>query len=248
MRTWSAVLAVFAAITTPADAQPIDRETLPEKTQRSVREAVAKLAKLAQSKEIDTAAGASTVLGMLQMVIVHDDPAAEASFRRTISMEPSRELAWDLLTLLLNRDDDRHEDEVSLCQERLKRSDSARGRMLLARAYVDVDELGDAEEQVQAALRLEPDDFTANLALAVLLLKRSDNAGVLSRARELLTKAGTALGASRDPKDWADHAVTWGICLALSGDPESARQQLKQVLESDTSNEQAREALAALGD
>jgi tetratricopeptide (TPR) repeat protein len=222
-------------------------ETLPEKTQRSVREAVAKLARLAQSKETHPAAGASTVQGLLQTMIMRDDPGAEASFRRAISLEPSREQAWDLLTQLLNNDEDRYDDEIALCKERLKRNDSARGRMLLARAYQEGNQLGDAEEQVQAALRLAPDDFTANLALAVLLIKRSEDAGVLSRVRELLTKAGAALGASPDPKDWADHAVTWGICLALSGDPGSARQQLNHVLECDKGNEQAKVALAALG-
>jgi tetratricopeptide (TPR) repeat protein len=175
-----------------------------------------------------------------------DSTGAETSLRRALTLDPSREQAWDMLTSL-TAEAKRYEDLVSLCEERLKRKDIARTRLLLAYTYEKLNRLDQAEEQVQAALKLEPEDFTANLALAVLLLKRSDDVAVLSRAGELLNKAGEIIRESPTPVQWMDYSTTGGIYLALRGSLEEARQQLKRVLEYDLHNEAAREALEALG-
>jgi tetratricopeptide (TPR) repeat protein len=110
-----------------------------------------------------------------------------------------------------------------------------------------------AEEQVQAALKLAPGDFTADLALAVLLLKRNDEAA-LSQAGELLTQMGDGLlfiagmGESPSRQQWMDYTLIRGIYRALTGELAEARQDIDLVLRLDPNNEAAKEALEALGE
>ncbi len=112
---------------------------------------------------------------------------------------------------------------------------------------METDQLYKAEEQVQAALKLEPNDFTANLALAALLIRRSSDASTLLQAGERLAQAGQVLKESPPHQQWVAYALTRGVYLALHGDVEAAEKQLKQILAHDEDNEDAKEALKAIG-
>jgi tetratricopeptide (TPR) repeat protein len=221
-------------------------EMLSAQSKQFLREATTNLEKLLQTNNSRDAAGAAEVLGILQFALWREPSRAEASFRRAIALDPSRDQTWELLGGLM-MEAKRTEELLSLCQQRLKHKDTARNRILLAKVYAETDQLDKAEEQVQAALKLEPNDFTANLALAALLIRRSSDASTLLQAGERLAKAGQVLKESPPHKQWIDSTLTRGIYLALNGDVEAAEKQLKQVLEHDEDNEDAKEALQTIG-
>jgi tetratricopeptide (TPR) repeat protein len=214
-------------------------DTLPDKTKASVREAKARLEKLGRNGERRTAVGAATLLGMLQL-IMQDSAGAEASLRRAITLDPSRAPAWDLLAVLMTRAERREEDLFAFCTEVLRRRDGVPGRLTLARAYEESDQLREAAEQVQAALRLKPDDFTANVALALLLMKRNEDPAAVAQAGKLLDEAGRALGSASPPDERARYALAWGIYYGRIGDLPKARQALLQAREAEGANPASR--------
>lgn len=219
--------------------------SLPEATRQSMREAMSKLETFSQSKNKRVAAEASEMLGLLQFV-AQETARSETSLRRALALDPSREQSWEMLISIMVTEQ-RYQNLVSVCTERLKYKNSARNRMFLAKAYDKLNQSDKSEEQVQIALKLEPNDFTANLALAALLIRRSSDASTLLQAGERLAKAGQVLKESPPHKQWVDYALTRGVYLALNGDVEAAEKQLEQVLEHDEDNEDAKEALKAIG-
>jgi len=98
------------------------------------------------------------------------------------------------------------------------------------------------------ALKLDPNDFTANLAEAALLMKRRLDASTLNSAYRFLARAEQALKKENKDSDmrFVQLSLTSSIYYALRGDPDRARQLLRGVLESDKNNEEAREILNAL--
>jgi tetratricopeptide (TPR) repeat protein len=220
-------------------------DSLPEKTRRSVREAMRRLEKLARSRDVDTAAGASHALGELQFYLLNDYPRALVNLRRAVTLDPARLSAWDKLAIL-TLEARRYQELVALCTERLKHQDSALNHLLLAKAYEMAGQLDEAEEQVEAALKLAPDDFIANFSLAVLLLKRADDAAALREAERRIARAGTALRKQHNPDQDVQFLLVAAIQEALAGDVEGARRLLESVLAYDPSNEDAKAALGAL--
>lgn len=222
------------------------KKALPEAAQRPLRKALVQLRQLARSKNVRTASEAAEAEGYFEFI--HGDPThAETCLRRALALDPRNEQAWNVLTGVLVGGQ-RYGALVSLYQERLKRNDTAQNRLILAKAYERLNRLDKAEEQVQAALKREPDDFLANLALAVLWLKRSDDEVVFQKAKVQFARVTQVLSGREPRHQLIDYALMRGIFLALNGDLGEARRQLIDVLEADKDNTEAKEALTALGE
>jgi tetratricopeptide (TPR) repeat protein len=218
---------------------------LPDRTRQSLRGTMARLEELGQGAAKRPAAGASELLGLMQYLFVGDLRGAEASLRRAISLDPNRAQAWDALTLLLATHN-RAEDLVTVCEARLKHSDTARHRVLLVKACDQLNQSDRLLEEAEAAQRRYPEDDYVNLTLAAVLMKTSSELGTLNRAGQLLLKAERAAtsGATRD--QLAHLLYLRGLFLGLVGEKEEARKTFKQLLELDRNHADAQEALQAL--
>ncbi len=267
-------LAFFEMMIAFADRKEMATKTefppLPESTRQSLRKTFEELAKLAQGPDQRTAAGAEKVSGLLLWMGLKDGRAAEAHLRRSVALNPLREDAWDLLCavvgnpyvgdlwqtvvegawdllcVVLNGPEATPDDLVALCKERLKHKDSARGHLYLAQAY-GAFETQDREAEVRAALKLEPDNYHANLSLAVLLLLHpDDDAAALAEASQVLAHLGPVLQKGMTKEQWCDCTITWAVCEGLKGNVAGAKQAVKYVLDSDPKNRRARLVLEAL--
>lgn len=220
---------------------------LSEKSRQSVRELMTRLENLEQSQDPQLASGALEALGMFQGPILRDFRGSAVSLRRAVSLDPSREQSWDMLTSTLAKTEN-YDELLSVCEERARKKDSAHARLLLAKAYEKLKQWDNAEEQVLGALNLDPNDFTANLAMGVLLIKRSQNASVLADADGWLVRAEQFYGKLPDKsrQQSVDLTLTRSIYLALTDNVETARTWVKHIIESDKNNEFAREVLAAM--
>ena len=225
-----------------------DWSALPEEARRPAEEAMRPLEALARSAGTDqeTAAKASEADGLLWL-FVGNQVAAEPSLRRAVSLDPRRESAWDGLTMLLVGARD-YQGAASLLEARVKVLDTARGHLLLAKIY---DKTGQPEKeasQVQAALAADPDDLTANIAQAALLLRHGDDAATLEQARKQIVATDVLYRkATRSQEAWKDQTLLASIYNALTGDAASAREKLAQILSFDKDYEPAKAALAAMG-
>ncbi len=220
-------------------------ESLPEKTRKPLREDLERLEKIAKGRDPRAAAGALVVLTLLYGSL-DQDARALASLERAIALDPSRDNAWDLLSVAL--DQDKYSGRlIKVCQDRVRYQDSAYTRYWLARAYADAGQPGKAEEQMRAALKLDPKDVRANRGLAVLLLRRSDDAGALDEAARVLLKVREALGDNPPREKAAEYNVMGAVYTALRGDAEQAARILRQILDWDANHQAAKDALRALG-
>ncbi|HZQ48452.1 MAG TPA: hypothetical protein VFC07_15655, partial [Verrucomicrobiae bacterium] len=222
---------------------------LPDKSQRSIREAVTRLENLAQSPRTKVAAGASEVLGIVQGPVLHEPHSCLANLGRALALDPSRDQAWETIAATIAQS--RHYDELlSTCEERVKQKDSARSRILLAKAYEKLKQWNECEQQIRLALKLDPDDFTANLALADLLLKHSRDTSALAEANGWLARAEYLLNKmtarQRTQLRLVDLTLARGIYYALTDEVETARRWVKAVIDQDKENKFAQEILNAM--
>jgi tetratricopeptide (TPR) repeat protein len=226
-----------------------DWTALPDSSQASIRSALTRLQDLADEPDPNEAAGALEALAILQGPVLHKTSSRIVNLRRAIALDPSREQLWEMMAGTLARSE-RYDELLSVCEAHLKEKDSARSHMLLAKAYERLHEWDNAEEQIAEAIKLTPNDFTANLALGAVLLKRSEDPDVLSDANSWLARAEQIL-AGLPPQQKSrqliiDFTLTRSISLALADDVESARHWAQTVIDSDKENEVAKEILAAM--
>jgi tetratricopeptide (TPR) repeat protein len=220
---------------------------LPDRSQKSIRSALTRLENLGQEPDAHLAAGAMESLSILQGFVVGDRTGAERSARRAVALDPTRERSWDMLIGLLAKPET-YEELRSICEQRVRQKETARNRILLAKAHERLNQLERAEENVQTAIKLDPNDFTANLAEAALLMKRRRDAGGLGSAARFLGKAEQILKKENKDSDprYVQLTLTSSIYYALRGEMDKARELIRGVLESDKNNTDAREILSAL--
>lgn len=218
--------------------------TLSPHIKQVIRAAMSRLERITHQRDRRKVVGAAESLGFLQF-IAGDTRRAERSLRRALTLAPSDTHIWELLTGVMV-ESGRYKALTPLLIKRLKHRETVRDRLLLARVYVRSRQFKKAEEQVQAALKREPGDFMANLTLAALLLRRSEDETALQQAGERLIKAGVALNNTRTHVNLPDYLLLRGIYLALTGDLEGARLLLEQVLGYNKADKEAGEALEVL--
>ncbi len=250
--TCAAGFEAFAEVATKFKAEPPPPkliDTLPEASQRSIREAVAWLTDLSQSPNRRLAGGALEGLGFLQTFAFADNAGALQNARRAVAADSTLESAWDLLLALL--DDPGHLDElVRAGEKRVQLNGSARNHFILAKCYDRRGDLSRTEGELRQAQRLDPKDFPATLGLAAVCLK-GDDPTLLAQAEQWLDKAYRLL----DPNDTSlegrlhgiDFLLTASLYHGLTDHLDLARQTARQVFKIDKENEHAKEILAALG-
>jgi tetratricopeptide (TPR) repeat protein len=225
-------------------------DALSEKSQNSVNATLARLEKMAQARD-KRGAEAGTALGCL-CYFLRDTEKAETALRGAVERHPTFDPAWELRMGMLV-EQERYEDMAALGEERLKHKDSTRNRLLLAKAYEKTEKYDKAEIHAQAAWKRRPNDFLANLMVAALMMKRGTDAATLARAGDRLARAGKtakkAIPGESIPDTinrTRDYGLLRGIYLALNGDTEKARVQLKETLARAPEEESVQEALTAL--
>jgi tetratricopeptide (TPR) repeat protein len=219
-------------------------EKLPEDLRRTIAADVGRLEELAQNPDRVVSAGSSETLGVVYLLLGEDARSAE-HFRRAVTLDPSRQKAWDMLQGLLFRAD-KYEDALAVSLERLKQRESVWSHFLVAQAYEYLNRFHEAEEQLRAALRLDEKDLLATLGLAALLLRRADNERVLAEADEFLGKGRHLMLEQATDGQRQDYQVTRGIYQALTGDTAAARVAFEAVLLDAPDHAMAKKALQAL--
>jgi tetratricopeptide (TPR) repeat protein len=214
---------------------------------RRVETAIKQLEKLAAGPDRATAAGSCEGLGQAYLFGTGQHEQAVARLRRALELDPGRDSARDLLEFYFVIHD-RNEDLLALSLERIKREDTARHRYVAAKAYDLLKQTAKAEEQVRAALRLDPKDFHANLGFAALLLRRAQKEDDLKAAAEYLERADLALTPKSDPCERTDWAVNQAVYLGLTGRVEAARQYAREAAERDPQYGNIKKLRAALGE
>ncbi|MDB6125938.1 MAG: Tetratricopeptide 2 repeat protein [Pedosphaera sp.] len=223
--------------------------SLPDRSQRLIREAMTRLQDLAQNSDPRLAAGALEALGILQGPVLQENRICLETLRRAITLDPSREQAWEALSATLAKAHN-YSELFSVCEERLKQKDAPHNRVLFAKACEKMKLWDTAEEQILAALKQAPLDFSANLSLAALLLRRSQDSSLMLEANGWLGRSESLLSSLSDQyktkEQVIDLALTRSIYFALNDDVDSARQWVKVAMEKDKDNDLAREILSAM--
>jgi tetratricopeptide (TPR) repeat protein len=212
-----------------------------------IEEAVGRLERLAQTEDRELASTSCESLAWLYVFVFEDPEHAEKYLRRAIALKPTHEQMWDLLVGALGGSG-RNQEALAAGLEQLKHKDSARNRLLVAKAYESLNLLSKAQEQVQAALQIEPKDFLATVGKAALLLKQADNAGALAEAGVVLGRAEKLLAKDAPRDERLDYIAILGVYMGLTGDRAEARRLLRQVLEQDGNHRMAAAAIRALGE
>lgn len=219
--------------------------SLPDAVRRGIREGVQRLEAIAQEGEPRAAAGALEVLGVLQTFIMGNEREGETNLRRAVRLDPARNNGWEFLIMYLARSEKSHE-LLEVCQERLRQQDTARNRLLVAKSYERLNQLDRVREECEVLQRRYPDDFNANLALAAALLKGPTDDLLIARSVQLLSKAESLAAKSPSREQVANLLFLRGLFLGLVDQVEGARANLKKLLEIDSDQEDAKEALEIL--
>jgi tetratricopeptide (TPR) repeat protein len=224
--------------------------SLPDKSQRSIRDALTRLENLGQNPDAKIAANALEVLGILEGPILHEPESCINHLRRATALDPSRDQAWEVLCATLAQAG-RYHDLLTVCQNRVAQKDSAHNHLLLAKTYEKLKQYDDAEFEIDTAMKLAPNDFTANVGLAALLIHRSQgDPELLSEADGWLAHAEQLIGnqpaMSRNRQQVIDLTLTRSIYFALTDNTASARIWAEAVLKQDKSNATASAILMAM--
>ncbi|HXJ60989.1 MAG TPA: hypothetical protein VNU68_30455 [Verrucomicrobiae bacterium] len=219
---------------------------LTDSQRRDLQRVFTALENLSQSGNPAVAAAALDFLGAFQWTAMRDRRGAERSLRRAIQLDPRREMAWDFLMAVLI-DADRNEEAVSAAEARLQTRDTVRNRVAAAKACDRAGRSAKAQAHLEAALKLDREDYLANFAGAIMVLKSARDEEQLRRAGSLLERAGRVEGRPATRDEWLEWTTTSAIYYALNGNREAARREFKRALAEDSANQTAKDGLALVG-
>lgn len=234
-----------------AHVQMIKFEEMGDPTQKSIRSKLALLQRLAQSGDSKTAAAAMEMVAFCQGPLLGDLAGCLESLRRTVQLDPTRQGAWHMLIAGL-AGQGRLDEAAPVCEQNIAQKDSTLNRILYAKVLFKLNRFSQAEEQLRAALKLDPNDFTANVATAAIAVKRGTSLSELIQAEQPLARAEQVvqgrLDVDRDGARQAmiDFCLTKAIYCGLTDRTDMARAYAKHVLTLDSENHDAKEVLAAL--
>lgn len=212
----------------------------PDDVRARVRQAMSRLDALAQKDEPQTAAAAMEMLGCIQLFVVRDMSGAEHNLRRASLLDSER--GQDALAALLV-DAGRWDELAALCEEQLKKRDSVPTRLLFAKGLEKLGKLGAMAGVVLETHRRYPEDFNANVALALTLIRVSGEPVLLSQAVSLILRAEKAAGKTPTRYQVRELLFARGLVFALEGQVDQARSCFEKLIELDPGNREAIQAL-----
>jgi tetratricopeptide (TPR) repeat protein len=231
--------------------QMVKFDEMDDQNQKSVRGKMALLENASQSAEPKSAAAATEMLAFCQGPLLGDLAGCLESLRRAVHLDKSREGAWHMLIAGM-AGQGRLQDAAPICEENIAHKDSALNRLMYAKILFKLHRLPQADEQAKAALRLDMNDFAANVAVAAIALKRGTNLTDLISAEQPLARAEAAvqtrLDVDRDAarQSMIDFCLTKAIYCGLTERLDTARQYAEHVFRLDPENQEAKEVLSAL--
>lgn len=158
-----------------------------------------------------------------------DFPEAEEYLMHTFVIEEE----WDAL--------------AAFSEEQERRRPDARLALIAAYACYKANRIDAAEKQTRAAITVRPEDPAANLFLAFLLLRSSDQEGVREAERCLHTiEADPVPRNGSDQAARAECAILRGFAYALLGQSDAAQRQFTRILQADKNNTPAEQGLKLL--
>lgn len=212
----------------------------PDDVRARVRQGMSRLAVLAQMDEPQTAAAAMEMLGCIQLFVVRDMSGAEHNLRRARLLDSER--GQDGLAALLV-DAGRWDELAALSEEQLKKRDSVPTRLLFAKGLERLGKLGAMAGVVLETHRRYPEDFNANVALALTLIRVSGEPALLAQAVSLILRAEKAAGRTPTRYQVAELLFARGLVFALEGQVDQARLCFEKLIELDPGNWEAIQAL-----
>lgn len=219
-------------------------DSLPDAARRKIETGLETLEQFADSSKSGAAAEA---LGTLRFVLQNDLRGAADDLRSAIGAIPDAEQLWETLSLVLKRAEDDFE-YAAICEARVMIRPSARNRVLLAAAHDKIGNSGRALQELGFAVALNSSDFAANVGLAALLIRETDdNEEISPRVRQALVNAERGIRNSGGGSQLVDLALVQSIYYALVDEPERARDILKAALAYDKDDPAIAAALNALG-
>lgn len=190
---------------------------------------------------------AAEALGTLRFLLQNDLHGAADDLRRAIGFLPDSEQLWETLSLVLSKTDEPFE-LAAVCEARVYVRPNVRNRVLLANAHEKLGNRARAIEELNQALTLNSNDFTANVALAALLMRNATSDDDLSpRIRQLLINAERAVRSTGSGRQLVELALAQSIYHGLIDEPERARDILKAALAYDKNDAAIAAALSAIG-
>ncbi len=218
---------------------------LPDTARGTVQVALNRLEHLGQLDNPVPASAALGIRGLLQFLVLGDTAGGVSSLRRATALDPDNGQAWETLNFALAFSE-QHEALLEVCRRRVEHRDTARNRLLLAKALERLRRFDDLLEETLLAQQLHPEDLWANLTLGAALLRVEPTAAARARALQALSKAGRLAGDRPDPELAVELLYQRGLWFALEGQAKTARQQFVRLLELAPGHPEATEALRLL--
>ncbi len=202
-------------------------------SRRSIADAMERLREIGNSSDPKRAAGALELLAGLQMLtqirMGFTNDLMIRDMKRAVSLDPTREGAWDLLLggLLETASP---EELAQACESRLKQKKSARNYLLLAKSLYRCGSYGKAVEAAEAGLKLEAKNIALNLMLAATLMRQDKE---WAQVESVLERVGEFTAEIKDSEEKAQRASELGlnmaIGMAIKGSPEEAKALLNAI-------------------
>jgi predicted aspartyl protease len=243
-----------------------DFDFAPAPAKKAAQACIAQLESLSAGADSHLAAAASATLGVIDLVLLSDDAAAEKHFRAALSADTKQVGAAHQLIRLLEKQK-RWDAAIALLKERIADAEpTVQMRLLLTDRLAGYGSAPDAETQAEETETVFPANITAHMARAALLLRRGDIA-TLEKANQSLGKAEAGLAAEQarlgpdgtsDPQVALDSARLSlrgertelanlrAAYLAFTGHAAEARDLLLKTLDYDPTDTAGREMLTAL--
>ena len=231
-----------------SEALTIVRRSLSQKSRAEISRVIRNLTKLAQSKDQVVAETSSRALASLA-VIMGDLKKAEEYSRRALAIQPKSKENWDNLEMALFLQE-RKDEHMRVCQDRLAHVPTAYGHLRLAKCHIEQKDFASAEKVLRDGLKKEPKDIPCQIALAAMLIRRSNQADTLAEADLLLDQALKEIEQAGDKDSklkgyYEDAIFNRGIIAGLQGDVNASRAYFQAMPDDD---DQAKTARALFSD
>ena len=226
-------------------------ELLSDSARKFIHEAMSKLENLSSDPDKKIASGALENLGLLTVLFGGSQQKGADYFRRAVALGPDREQSWDGL-FGFSVESSSLDELLVLCEARLKHSDSARNHLIMAKILSKQKKWDKATEQSQAALKLEPDNVSANIMLVALTIRQSGDDASLGPAKDRIKSMGELFVKLPENQEKMDRSRevylnTAIICGLSDGDDRIyARKMIDSLLRANPNDDDAKNISQAL--